>query len=98
MTTRNYTSLIIIEKEEVEGLHFPDSDVLKSLEEINRRSSELQRAMLLGNNYKGKVKIVFEDSISIKQVETTVWGFTDKRVILKKELLIPIHRIFEILT
>jgi uncharacterized protein (UPF0248 family) len=56
------------------------------------------RAMLLGNNHKHKVKIVFEDDECVKEVETTVWGFTDKRVLLKRGLVIPIHRIHEIRT
>jgi len=85
-----------IEKEEIEGLSFPSEEVLKTQEEITTRDLQMQRAMLLGNNYKGKVKIIFEDGECVKQVETTVWGFTDKRVILKKGLLIPIHRIIEI--
>ena len=93
----NYPTIIIIEKEKIDVLNFPNKEVLKSSEEISRRKLEMQRAMLLGNNYKGKVKIIFEDNESVKQVETTVWSFTDKRVILKKGLLIPIHRIYEII-
>ena len=75
---------------------FPNEEILKSPEAISHRKHELSRAMLLGNNYKGKVKIIFEDDECIKQVETTVWSFTTKWIILKKGLLIPIQRVYEI--
>ncbi len=88
----------LIEKENVETLNFPKNEVLTTPEEIGRRNHEMGRAMLLGNNHKHKVKIVFEDDECVKEVETTVWGFTDKRVLLKRGLVIPIHRIHEIRT
>src|ERR1035437_5813532 len=85
-----------IEKENIRGLKFPDHDVLKSKDEIKIRFSNLERALKLGNLEHNKIRIVFEDAEGIKQVETTVWGVTDKRVILKQGVLIPIHRIHEI--
>lgn len=86
----------LIEKENIRGLKFPDNEVLFSKDEIKIRNSDLERAMKLGNLEHNKIKIVFEDSEGVKQVETTVWGVTDKRVILKQGILIPIHRIHEI--
>ena len=86
----------LIEKENIRGLKFPDNDVLLSKDEIKMRNADLERAMKLGNLEHNKIKIVFEDSEGMKQVETTVWGVTDKRVILKQGILIPIHRIHEI--
>ena len=85
-----------IEKEDVRNLKFPEADVLTSKDEKKVRNADLQRAMKLGNIEHNKIKIVFEDNESIKHVETTVWGVTDTRVILKQGILIPIHRIHEI--
>ena len=87
---------LLIEKENIHGLKFPDNDVLTSAHEIKIRYSNLERALKLGNLEHNKIKIVFEDADGLKQVETTVWGVTDKRVILKQGILIPIHRIHEI--
>ena len=87
---------VSIEKENISGLKFPDTDVLTSKEEIKSRVSNLERALKLGNLEHNKIKIVFEDSEGIKQVNTTVWGVTDKRVILKQGIVIPIHRIHEV--
>lgn len=92
----NLKTPISIEKENIRGLKFPDNDVLSSTDEIKIRNADLERAMKLGNLEHNKIKIVFEDSEGMKQVETTVWGVTDKRVILKQGILIPIHRIHEI--
>ena len=52
--------------------------------------------MRLGNSLKRKVKIIFKDIVGLKEVETTIWGFTDKNVILKKTTIIPIRCIQEV--
>lgn len=85
----------LIEKEVIDQLHFPETEVLEDKEEILQRNSELERAMSLGNLEHNKTRIYFEDDKSKKVVETTVWGITDKRVILKKGVVIPIHRIYK---
>jgi hypothetical protein len=82
-----------IEKENIEGLKFPNQEVLNSDVEIQKRQSDLERALSLGNMEQIKIKIFFEDTQSQKYVETTVWGVTDKRVILKQGVVIPINRI-----
>jgi uncharacterized protein (UPF0248 family) len=85
-----------IEKEQVPMLRFPHEEVLKSKDMVRLRQAELQKAMTLGNLEHSKIKIVFEDSEGLKQIETTVWGVTDKRIILKQGVVIPIHRIHEV--
>jgi uncharacterized protein (UPF0248 family) len=86
----------IVAKENVSLLSFPKSDVLLSELKQNERKRRIVRAMKLGNNKKHKVKIIFEDVEGLKKVETTIWGVTEKNIILKKGTLIPIHRIHEI--
>ncbi len=85
-----------IEKEAVAQLNFPNAEVLKSKEAIKERDMELNRALTLGNLEHSKIKIYFEDDKSVKVVDTTVWGLTDKRIILKQGLVIPINRIHQI--
>jgi len=84
-----------IEKEKIAQLSFPKSEVLQDIAEIKQRFSDLNRALSLGNLEHSKIKIYFEDNQSKKVVETTVWGLTDQRVILKQGNVIPIHRIFK---
>jgi hypothetical protein len=85
-----------IDKEKVGELHFPETEVLLSNDDIQRRTYELERASQLGNGDHVKIKIIFEDTENIKQVETTVWAVTKERVVLKHGVTIPIKRIHEI--
>nr|WP_315232229.1 hypothetical protein [uncultured Flavobacterium sp.] len=86
----------IIDKEDIALLKFPTTDVLDDVDEIKTRISEINRALSLGNLEHSKIKIFFEDSESKKIVDTTVWGVTDKNVMLKQGVMIPIHRIYKL--
>lgn len=88
--------MLKVEKEDIDRLSFPVAEVLESPKAIEQRKTLLKRAVVLGNTFKGKTKLVFEDSEGIKQIETHIWGLTDKRVILKQGIVIPIHRIHEV--
>lgn len=85
-----------IEKEEIISLKFPTTDVLEDDNEIKTRISDINRALSLGNLEHSKIKIYFQDSESPKIVNTTVWAVTDKNVILKQGVMIPIHRIYKL--
>ena len=87
---------VVVLKENVSGLKFPHHEVLKSSEAISTRQFHLEKALKLGNIENHKIKIIFEDTEGLKQVETTIWGVTDKRVILKQGVLIPISCIHEL--
>lgn len=87
-----------IDKETIEGLRFPSEEVLTDKEKLADRESNLKRALTLGNLEHSKAKIYFEDDTSLKVVETTVWGVTDKRIILKHGVVIPIQRVHAIKT
>lgn len=93
---KNKTVFERIEKEKIAELKFPQEDVLSDENARKERWLELQRATTLGNLDKIKFKIYFADDISHKYTETTIWGLTDKRVILKQGVMIPVYRIFEI--
>lgn len=90
-------NIVCIQKEEISKLHFPVAEILNSQPEIDQRIIDAYRGMLLGNIYKNKVKIVFGDYEGLKQVETTIWGVTEYRVLLKRGLQIPLHRIHKII-
>jgi len=90
------TDFETIEKEMIENLRFPSSEVLTDPSKIKERTSELERALSLGNLEHSKIKIYFEDDNTCKIVETTVWAVTDKRVILKQGVGIPINRIHSV--
>ncbi|WP_177734781.1 hypothetical protein [Flavobacterium inviolabile] len=86
----------IVDKELIEALSFPESDVLDDDKvAITRRMEDLNRALTLGNLEHLKIKIYFEDNVSKKMVETTIWGVTDERIILKQGVVIPVRRIYK---
>ena len=89
-------SPVIIPKENVSGLIFPKEDVLLDPAEQKTRERDLHKAMILGNNERYKVRIIFQDDDCIKEVDTTVWAATLKNVTLKNGTLIPIHRIHKV--
>ena len=85
-----------IEKESISRLTFLDEEVLTTDFERNMRSRNLFRAMILGNTYKMKAKITFSSNDAINQVHTTIWATTEKYVILKRGVVIPISSILDI--
>jgi hypothetical protein len=87
------TAIETIEKEQIKFLKFPKEEVLSSKTEKAERTITLKRALALGNLEHGKVGILFMDNDGFKRVETTVWGVTDKSVILKESTIIPLERI-----
>lgn len=90
------SEFLTIEKEAVENLHFPAENVLEDKDEMNQLYQDLGRALTLGNIEHEKIKIYFEDNSGKKVVNTTIWGVTDKRIILKQGVVIPINRIYKI--
>ncbi|MBL4658182.1 MAG: hypothetical protein JKX73_09295 [Flavobacteriales bacterium] len=86
----------LIQKEDVSILSFPKDEVLFNRENVTARNIDLKYAMKLGNLDRYKVKITFQDDEDIKRVETTVWAVTERMVVLKKGVFIPIHRVHEI--
>ena len=96
MSPTSTAAISPINKEDISVLRFPNDEVLASPEKTEERKILLERAVVLGNTFKGKAKLVFEDDECIRQIETHIWGLTDKRVILKQGIVIPIHRIHEV--
>jgi hypothetical protein len=86
---------LLVDKEIIGSLQFPAEEVLTSPDSKVRREYELRRAASLGTD-RVKIKILFEDSKGLKQVETTVWAVTRDSIVLKHGLTIPIKRIHEI--
>jgi len=86
----------LIEKEEVSELTFPKEEVITDPVLRDSLRKRINNAVKLGNASKRKVKIIFEDNQGLKKVETTLWGATEKNILLKQTTLIPIRRIHEV--
>ncbi len=88
--------LTIIPKEDIVNYHFVHDDVLHDEAERAKRKILLEGAMALGNDFKQKVRIVFETTEGTCAVETTVWAVTNNHIELKAGKDIPIHAIKEV--
>ena len=86
-----------IDKELIHSLHFPTEEVLLDKEDVIQRKNDLDRALALGNLEHLKMKIYFEDDTNLKMTETTIWGVTDNRIILKQGVVLPLNRIHKII-
>ncbi len=89
-------TFVLIEKEDVSSLQFPAEPVVLSDADYKMLLKQLEVANTLGNLEHHKVKIFFQDSEGLKKVHTTVWAFTDKAVLLKQNVVLPIHRIIKL--
>ncbi len=92
-----YDPPVLISKEQVTGLKFPNSDVLATSEKRSERRKKLEKGMILGNNHKHKVGIIFSDKDGTKKVETTIWASMEKNISLKGGAFIPIHRMHDVI-
>lgn len=87
---------VLVEKEEVARLKFPKGDVLREDSDRKRLQMELDRAIALGNLEHHKVKIYFEDDRKKRVVHTTIWALTDRAIVLKQNVILPLNRIYKL--
>jgi len=88
--------ITIIDKEDIPSLRFPSEPIKRTEKQIKLLKHKFSRSMILGNIHRVKMKITFEDDECTKQVRTTIWAVGDKNIVLKKGIVIPIHRIIDI--
>ncbi|MEM9340130.1 MAG: hypothetical protein AAGA66_15455 [Bacteroidota bacterium] len=91
------TTINRIDKSTLRNMPFKTREILVDKDDIQRRLDDLNRAMLLGNLFKETVRLQFQNSRSEPmETEATVWSVTEKNVILKGGLTIPIHSISKV--
>lgn len=83
----------LVEKEHISSLSFKDKKKIKQHPNID---DQIRSATRLGNAYRGKVSIIFQDDEGTKRVDTTIWAYGTKYICLKGGVWIPIDRIVEI--
>lgn len=82
----------LILKEDVVNYHFKDVEEGKS--DVTRE--QLERALRLGNEYKGKTQITFMTTEGPKKIETTVWTLTPNHIQIKSSVAIPIKSLISL--
>jgi hypothetical protein len=83
----------LIEKELIASLSFKQEVKIKQHADLLRQIDDATR---LGNAFRSKVSIIFQDDEGLKRVDTTIWAAGTKFICLKGGVWIPIDRIVEI--
>ena len=89
------TQPVLVNKEVIPNLKFKNLIPDFQNDELKKKLIEATR---LGNSYKGKMRIEFEDDEGLKAVETTIWATGQKYICLKGGVWLPISRIRAIKT
>ena len=93
----NPNQLLTPDKLKLTNIQFSREDVLVTLPEKNERLIKLISAMKLGNNHKQKVRIHFMNiNDQLMEIKAKVWSVTEKYVILKNSITIPIASIRDV--
>jgi len=80
----------LIEKEEVTKYHFVKAENSQAISK-----DKLERAVRLGNEYKGKSQITFMTDQGPKKIVTTVWTLTDEFIQIKGSVAIPVKSLID---
>ena len=93
----NQNQLLTPDQFQVSSIQFKKEDVLTSMQERKERLKRLVAAMKLGNNHKQKVRIHFISiNDQLMEIKAKVWSVTEKYVILRNSITIPISSIREV--
>jgi hypothetical protein len=79
-----------ISKEQITNCNFSPVSINENIDR------DLYNAMVLGNNFKGKCKIIFNTLEGVNAVETTVWSVSENHVLLKGDIVIPLNSIIQV--
>ncbi len=82
----------LIEKEDIQQFKFVPAEV----DGTEKFLSKLSSAQRLGNEFKSKASLTFMTADGPKKVETTVWSLTEKYIVLKAGVLIPLRSLIDV--
>ncbi len=90
------TGTLRIEKEFIKSCVFVNGRNQLAVDARKQNDKKLYRAMLLGNGFRNKVKIYFTTTEGLRMVETTVWAYTERFVMLKGGVFIPVDAVVNV--
>lgn len=91
------TLLLTPNKFDIHNIQFKKEEVFNTELEKYELRTKLVSAMKLGNNHRQKVRIQFLNAANeILEIKAKVWSVTEKYVILKNSIMIPIASIKDV--
>ncbi len=85
-----------VDKDQLKDCSFQKPDNNFTDADLAERNRRLYLAMLMGNNYESKVKIVFNTVEGNCEILTVIWATTEKFVLLKGGNSIPLEAIAKV--
>jgi len=85
-----------VEKDVISQLEFPHRPVEHTPDKITYLKKTLTKAKAIGRLYRKKIRIVFYDTMGLKEVETTVWSSDAKEIVLTDGITIPFNRVVDV--
>ncbi len=86
-----------IDRNDLLKVVFKNENTMYLQESIKSRDQKLYMAMLMGNNYYDNVRILFNTEDGVREVISRIWARTDKFVVLKGGMFIPIGALVDII-
>jgi hypothetical protein len=86
----------VVEKEFIPSIHFNANKSNADLERRTELERQIFKAMVMGNTYRKKSVITFRSEEGLKQVHTTVWAYTQRNLVLKSGIMVPLDSIEQI--
>jgi len=85
-----------IDKQELLKVVFKNEETMYIQEQVKSRDQKLYMAMLMGNHYYDNVRILFDTEEGEREITSRIWARTDKFVVLKGGMFIPIGAVIDI--
>jgi len=97
MTAVYMGAALKIDRNDLLKVVFKNENTMYLQESIKSRDQKLYMAMLMGNNYYDNVRILFNTEDGVREVISRIWARTDKFVVLKGGMFIPIGALVDII-
>jgi hypothetical protein len=86
----------VIKKEEILNLHPAEKDVLVKKEMQAHRKACLTEALQNASKYYKKATVLVQTDEGIKQITATIWAMTEKYIVFKGGITVPICSILDV--
>ena len=86
-----------IDQEGLFDIIFKSIEMMFTQERLKSRDQKLYMAMLIGNHYQNNVRILFNTEDGETEIESRIWARTDKYIVLKGGMFIPINAVIDII-
>ena len=86
-----------INQSELMKVAFKNDDNMYVQEQIKMKDQKLYMAMLMGNNYYNNVRIIFNTEEGESEIVSRIWARTDKFIVLRGGVFIPINSVIDII-